>query len=83
MRGISRSPLETERLKSWATNKMAKEKEKRRKPTESSPSFKKDFTFNEEKRQKRTPPKSNTSKIAGKKPEEERAVILLGGAKTS
>jgi hypothetical protein len=67
---IFRSPLETERLKSWAMNKMAKEKEKRRKPNESSPSFKKDFTFNEEKRQRRTTTNSKTSKIIGKKPVE-------------
>ena len=77
MRGISKSPLDTERLKSWATNRMAKEKEKRIQAYASSPSFKKDFTFNEEKKQKRIPKRSKTSKTAGKKPEAECAAILL------
>lgn len=83
VKGTYKSPLETKRLKSWATDRMAKEKEKRRKPYESSPSFKKDFTFNEERKQKRTPKRSKTSKTAGKKPEEERATILAGGPKAS
>ncbi len=71
MRGISKSPLDAERLKSWAINRMAKEREKRIQPYASSPSFRKDFTFNEEKKQKRIPKRSKTSKSAGKKPEEE------------
>jgi hypothetical protein len=81
VRETYKSPLEAKRLKSWAIDKMAKEKEKRTQPYESSPSFKKDLTFNEEKKQKRTPKRSKISKTAGKKPEEERATILPGGPK--
>jgi hypothetical protein len=83
VKGMTKSPLETERLKSWAMNRMAKEKEKRSQPHESSPSLKKDFTFNEAKKQKRAPKRIITSKTAGKKPEEEGAMILLGGPKAS
>lgn len=80
IKGISKRPLETEMLKSWAIDKMAKEKEKRTQPYANSPSFKKDFTFNEEKKQKRTPKKSKISKIVGKKPESEWDAILLDEA---
>jgi hypothetical protein len=76
-KGTSKSPLDTIRLKSWAINRMAKEKEKRIQPCASSPSFKKDFTFNEEKKQKRIPRKSRTSKKAGKRPEGEGDLISL------
>jgi len=77
LRGISRSPLETERLNSWAMDRMAKEKENRIQPYASSPSLKKDFTFNEEKKQKRIPKRSKASRTIGRKPEGERAAILL------
>ena len=80
MRGISKSPLDTERLKSWAINRMAKEKEKRTQPYASSPSFKKDFTFSEEKKQNPIPKRSRTSKTIGRKPEGECAAILLEGS---
>ena len=80
MRGISKSPLDTERLKSCAINRMAKEKEKRIQPYASSPSFKKDFTFSEEKKQNPIPKRSRTSKTVGKKPEAECAAILLEGS---
>jgi hypothetical protein len=80
MRGILKSPLDIERLKSWAINRMAKEKEKRIQPYASSPSFKKDFTFSEEKKQKRIPKISRTSNTTGKKPEAECAAILLEGS---
>jgi hypothetical protein len=81
--GRTKSPLEAERLKIWAMNRMAKDKEKRIQPCESSPSLKKDFTFNEAKKQKRAPKRIITSKTAGKKPEEEGGMILLGGPKAS
>lgn len=58
--------------------RMAKEKEKRIQPYASSPCFKKDFTFNEDKKQKRIPKRSNTSKTVDKKPEGECVAILLG-----
>lgn len=80
MRGTLRTPLEAERLRSWATNRMAKEKEKRTQPYASSPSFKKDFTLNEEKKQKRIPKRSKTSKAVGRKPEVECAPILPEGS---
>ena len=80
MRETSKSPLDTERLKSWATNRMAKEKEKRAQPYAISPSFKKEFTFSEEKKQKRIPKRSRTSKTTGKKPEAECAAILPEGS---
>ena len=76
-RGTSKNPLDTIRLRIWAINRMAKEKEKRIQPFASSPSFKKDLTFNEEKKQKRTPRRSKTSKKAGKRPEGEADVISL------
>lgn len=76
-KGMSRRPLETDRLKSWEMNRMAKEREKRIQPYASSPSFKKDFTFNEAKKQKRIPKRIKTSKSVGKKPEKECAAILL------
>ncbi len=77
LRGMSRSPLETERLNSWAMDRMAKEKEKRIQPYASSPSLKKDFTFNEEKKQKRIPKRSKASRTVGRKPEGEPTAILL------
>lgn len=61
-------------------NRMAKEKEKKIHPYASSPSFRKDFTFREEKKQKTIPRSSKISKTAGRKPEMERAVTLLGGS---
>jgi hypothetical protein len=77
VRGISKSLVDAERLKSWAINRMAKETEKRIQPWANSPSFRKDLTFNEEKKQKRIPKSNKTSKPACRRPEEERAAILL------
>ncbi len=61
-------------------NKTAKEKEKRTHPYANSPSLKKDFTFNEEKKQKRIPKRSRTSKAVGRKPEVECVPILPDGS---
>ncbi len=72
--------LETQRLKSWAMKKMAKEKEKRTQPYASSPSFKKDFTLSEEKKQKPTPRRSRRSKTVGRNPDAERAAVLPAGS---
>jgi hypothetical protein len=75
-----RRPLEMERLKIWAINKTAKEKENRTHPYANSPSFKKDFTLNEEKKQKRIPRRSRTSKAVGRKPKGECAPVVPNGS---
>jgi hypothetical protein len=66
--GTLRRLLETPRLNSWATKKTAKEKEKRTQPYANSPSFKKDFTLNEDKKQKPTAKRSRISSSVGRKP---------------
>jgi hypothetical protein len=81
--GIWKRLLDTEKLRSWAMNRMAKAMEKRTQPYESSPSFRKVFTFNDEKKQNTVARRSKTSKTDSKKPEEECVTILLGGAKAS
>lgn len=78
--GMLRRLLETQRLKSWARNKTAKEKEKRTQPYANSPSFKKDFTLTEEKKQKPTPKRSRRSNSVGRKPEAEFAAALPEGS---
>lgn len=80
VRGTLRRLLETQRLKSWATKKTAKEKEKRTQPYANSPSLKKDFTLNEEKKQKPIAKRSRISKSVGRKPEAECTAALPEGS---
>jgi hypothetical protein len=62
---IFKKPKFMDRLSSWATDKRINERENKFHPEASSPSFKKDLTLMEMRKQQNIPTRSNISKSVG------------------